>query len=337
MSLSSSRYYGHYDGHEVQDLEVVHGVLRQDHRGVIFLAGDSSLDNKFWFGNNEPAVNGYERVLSPPQMKTDVCYWLNRQAVERAPELCCLNTAIEATSLSHRACCALLPQDRFIRDHITADDYLIVSVGGNDIALMPVLFTILNLLALTWLTPQLCIERCACACPPNLHFDAGCADCGLPGCLSGTLTGWPLGIGYFVDLFKNRVQNYVRNLVGDRKPKKIIICMIYFLDEQSTGSWADCALSCMCYNCNPSKLQAAIRSVFRLATQNIRISGTEVVAFPLFEVLDGKDTKDYIQRVEPSPQGGAKMAEALMTAILGSSAKPSSGQTPVQQKMGKSI
>merc|ERR1712006_27283 len=107
----------------------------------------------------------------------------------------------------------------------------------------------------------------------------GCCDCGLPGCISGTLTGWPLGLGYFVDLFKNRVGNYVRRLVGDQKPKKVIICMIYFLDEKSTGSWADGALTCMCYNCNPGKLQAAIRAVFRLATSRIRIPGTEVVAF----------------------------------------------------------
>ena len=29
-----------------------------------------------------------------------------------------------------------------------------------------------------------------------------------------------LGLGYMVDMFKNRVENYVRNLVGDKKPKK---------------------------------------------------------------------------------------------------------------------
>ena len=45
--------------------------------------------------------------------------------------------------------------------------------------------------------------------------------------------------------------------------------------------------------------------------------GTEVVAFPLFEVLDGSDSRDYVQRVEPSPQGGAKMGRALMDALLG--------------------
>ena len=59
-----------------------------------------------------------------------------------------------------------------------------------------------------------------------------------------------------------------------------------------------------------------IKKVFELGTSRIKIPGTEVVPFPLFEVLDGKDTNDYLQRVEPSPQGGRKMAKALMEAVL---------------------
>jgi len=30
-----------------------------------------------------------------------------------------------------------LPQDLFIQSHLSQDDYLIVSVGGNDVALAP--------------------------------------------------------------------------------------------------------------------------------------------------------------------------------------------------------
>ena len=44
------------------------------------------------------------------------------------------------------------------------------------------------------------------------------------------------------------------------------------------------------------------------------------VGTPLYmspEVLDGRDTRDYVQRVEPSPQGGRKMAVALLEAIYG--------------------
>ena len=33
-------------------------------------------------------------------------------------------------------------------------------------------------------------------------------------------------------------------------------------------------------------------------------------------MLDGKTTSDYLQRVEPSPQGGRKMADALLDAMI---------------------
>ena len=62
--------------------------------------------------------------------------------------------------------------------------------------------------------------------------------------------------------------------------------MIYYLDVHGRGSWADCFLQGMCYNCAPGRLQAAIKRVFELATSRISIAGTEVVAFPLFEVSE---------------------------------------------------
>merc|ERR1719263_2611980 len=116
-------------------------------------------------------------------------------------------------------------------------------------------------------------------------------------------------------LFKNRVQNYVSRILSKKKPKKVVVCMIYYLDEKATGSWADGTLGCLCYNRYPYRLQSAIRAMFKLATKRIRIPGTEVIAFPLFETLDGKTSSDYIQRVEPSPSGGAKMAKGLMDAL----------------------
>lgn len=45
----------------------------------------------------------------------------------------------------------LLPQDRFVNRNITSNDILIVSVGGNDIALHPNLFNIFNLVVLNFL------------------------------------------------------------------------------------------------------------------------------------------------------------------------------------------
>lgn len=47
----------------------------------------------------------------------------------------------------------------------------------------------------------------------------------------------------------------------------------------------------------------------------IRIKGSEVIPTPLFNVLDGKRSEDYIARVEPSALGGRKMAEFLLDLI----------------------
>jgi len=82
----------------------------------------------------------------------------------------------------------------------------------------------------------------------------------------------------------------------------------------------------MGYDCAPGRLQAAIRAVFNLATRRIRIPGVDVIAYPLFEVLDGSNSADYVQRVEPSPLGGQKMARALVDALYGDEAAAISGE-----------
>ena len=53
------------------------------------------------------------------------------------------------------------------------------------------------------------------------------------------------GYPYMVDLCRNRVGNYVKNVVSKPKPRKPVVCMIYHLDEACTGSWADPALCCL--------------------------------------------------------------------------------------------
>lgn len=59
-----------------------------------------------------------------------------------------------------------------------------------------------------------------------------------------------------------------------------------------------------------------IKKVFELATSKIKIEGTEVVAFPLFNVLNGKDSDCYVEIVEPSAKGGSLIAKELMNTIL---------------------
>jgi hypothetical protein len=63
-----------------------------------------------------------------------------------------------------------------------------------------------------------------------------------------------------------RVQKYIEALTSKTKPKKILVCMIYYPDENVTPSWAGPALGVLGYNTNPQKLQLMIRRAFVEAT-----------------------------------------------------------------------
>jgi len=300
--VPSAEFYKTYSGHATHYLQQVLEALRGRHRGVVFQAGDSSLDNKYWIHARGQALNGYETVLDPPSMKKDVCYWMNAELSEcgrggllpglsAQPSLCALNTAVEASTLGERVggwiSESLLEQDEFIRDNISTDDYLVVSVGGNDIALAPTLSTIACILTLVYTASDGAIQD-----------------------------GSAWGLGHFVSMFRDQLRRYIELLLERTKPRKVLVCMIYYPDVSGEGSWADFALSALSYNSDPRRLQAAIASVFEHAVSRIHIEGTEVVPVPLFRVLDGTDTADYVDRVEPSVQGGRKLARALVERIL---------------------
>lgn len=197
MTLISSRdFYGEYHGHLVQHLRRVHRVLGT--RARVFLAGDSSLDSKFYQAEcTANPINGYENILSPSGCRQDVCYWMNK---ELGPEYAVINCAVEESTLRERKT-NVLPQDEFIRDNISQDDILVVSVGGNDVALRPTIGTAWNALKAVFLNSSASIS----AQPHNT---------------------W--GMSHFRGLFCDATQAYIEKLVSRKKPKLIIVCMIYF-------------------------------------------------------------------------------------------------------------
>jgi hypothetical protein len=309
--VSSSKFYSEYHGHLVEHLEILLPNLRATSDSLIWTAGDSSLDNKHWFEDTQPAVGAYMDVLSPPQSKCDVTYWLNYVAQERGVNrMAAINTAVEATTLNERSF-RLREQDKFLRDNIREDDILIVSIGGNDVALAPTPCTIFNMLCLLKLPLQWIENGCSCGTVP---FDDKCFGCG-PSLLS-CFGSFPPFAGYFLHLFGPRIESYIRKLTEKTKPRTILVCMIYYPDQNPTPSWANLALGALGYNSNPKKLQAMIRLVFQRAISNIRIPGTQVIPVPLFSVLDGTRSEDYVERVEPSALGGSKMANFIWDIIM---------------------
>ena len=166
----------------------------------------------------------------------------------------------------------------------------------------------MSLLCLHCFSTSFCIEHFSCGCPLS------CED-NLAGCASNCFA-FPCGFGYFLHLFRTKIEHYLLKLTRRKKPKLIIVCMLYYLDELCSGtSWADRTLSALSYNSKPSKVQTLLRQLFYQAISKIKIPGCRVIPIPLFESLDGKTTEDYVQRVEPSAIGGRKMAKQLVDVI----------------------
>lgn len=313
MSISSFRFYNEYHGHKVEDLSLLYRELRGNRTdtAILWTAGDSSLDNKHWFNDRVDAPPGYSSILHPPISRPDVTYWLNmlleEQKCDTSQRIFAINTAVEATTLNERTF-RLRPQDIFIRDHIQPQDTLIVSIGGNDVALMPCPCTIVSMLCLSRCIPESCVSNSwTCGTFPT---DDCCCGCGPS--LASCLCAYPPCLGYLRHLFGTRVQHYIRALTSKTKPSTIMVAMIYYPSEIPTNGWAGPALRALGYDTNPGRLQTLIRVMMREATERIRVPGSTVVAIPLFHALDPKNASDYVERVEPSAEGGKKMAELIL-------------------------
>lgn len=143
----------------MEDLTALHNSVACG-RGVVWLVGDSTLDNKHWIAEeSEPATNGYEAALDVALCVPDVSYWINHALLDRGlgGELCAINGAVEEATLGLHAGGALLPQEVFIRSQLCERDLLVASIGGNDVALRPTLATIASMLALT-LSPSWLVQ-----------------------------------------------------------------------------------------------------------------------------------------------------------------------------------
>jgi hypothetical protein len=295
-----------YHGYRPENLSHAREKLLEKHGDdlrFIYLVGDSSLDNKDWFsGSNSQgsATNGFESILRRGDtVCKDVAYWLNAEAESgyqkaehsRVATLC---AAVEESTIWDRRT-RLLPHDEFVRESLTSSDMVVVSVGGNDVALNPTVCTVVAMAWLVYCTPSWAIE------------------CGL---------GGP-ALWYFKRLMGRGTHRLVQRLVELEQPAKVAVCMLYFPGPQTkSGSWADMQLGLLRYNTNPAKLQLVIRSLFKEVQgywKSNPIRGVNVVCVPLYEQpngLDSTDPCDYEQRVEPSVQGGRKMAKKLLGVLL---------------------
>jgi hypothetical protein len=315
--IDAQAYYQVWSGHKVAHLEAVHSELvAQGKTRFVWLAGDSSMDNKRWLFRPQgwidartdehtrvvprgykiparamvPAVNGMEHILEPAKSVEDVCHWLNAELsqTEGFEDMAVMMTSVEASLLRDREN-KLLAQDMFIRDHIGAEDVLIVSVGGNDVALNPTdeIYSLMT---------ELTAEAMAAEALGKL-----------PNVSNAKLAP-------FISLLRDQLQAYIVKLVRKTRPRLIIVCAIYFPCEIAGSSWAE--MFFQAYDVSPAFFQSLIRSLFAHAISQVRVPGVDrVVHVPLYNVLDPKDATHYVKRVEPSSIGGHLMAQRFLEEI----------------------
>lgn len=286
--VPSRDFYGTFHGHKLEYLSTLAARFRVEGRSVVWLVGDSTLDNKYWVrGKREGACNGYEQILVPPAAVPDVTHHINAELVRTRKPWVAINAAVEESTVSERVARGwlragtLLPQDRLVRDQIRPGDVLVVSVGGNDVILKPAVSTVVALSSVMASSDESIVN--------------------------GTAWGW----SYLIEIFRDSVDRYVSALVAKHKPALVVYCGLYYPSRAESNSWASMALSRL----NPDKLQLVIRCLYTQATERIRIPGVTSCTLPLYEVLDGTQPEDYVERVEPSSLGGLKMAKEIVKII----------------------
>lgn len=313
VALRADAFYANYYGHPIDDLVLLHAHIRRNHAakaedGIVWLAGDSSFDSKHWlsspFGKlmrSYEALSSkdiarlpraYEGVFAHPRLAVcDVAYWVNHHLECAASPLVALNCAVEEATL-RRSASALSKHDMLVRSCIRSNDVLVVSAGGNDVLLAPSVRTLLTVAVLNFLVPTFLVER-------DL----------VPSVLLGGLRA----------IFKDQMTQYLRALCDITLPRLVIVCMCYYpcvhADAESP-SWADRFLEGVGYSRSPAHLQRLIDMMFARLTCDIAIEGTRVVPLALSTLLDCNDAADYVQRVEPSCAGGAKMAWRIAELAL---------------------
>lgn len=130
-----------------------------ENKGLVFLLGDSSFDNKHYFQEDKavaPPGSLYEKIFVGENMRRDVSYQLSKHLAEQRVGSKnmwyeSVNCAVEATSYGSRNFYTIADnkfidteeptfsdQDLIVRDSVTKNDIVALQLGGNDYYIGPV-------------------------------------------------------------------------------------------------------------------------------------------------------------------------------------------------------
>jgi len=314
-TICAQDFYAEHCGHPYSYLKLIHLYLKRTKSQFIWLVGDGTIDNKHWLYTmnkkklgamhhedyTRDAVNGYGDVLNPRRMVMDVNYWMNVELEKIAPHMASINFAIDETGVSERvddikgwvktSKAKMKPQDQHVIDYVGPRDTIVCSVGGFDIAGWPSSKTIGSIISVLGLGNEKTISD-----------------------------GTAMGMAQLIKIFKDKTQAYIELLTSKTRPKRVVISMVYYLDENADfQGWASNTFSIVgasaASRLDLNKLRLIVKSVYKLATCQIKIPGIEIIPCPLFDVLDGKDSRDYACFTQPSIQGSGKIARKYIQVL----------------------
>ncbi len=284
--------YSQWFGYDVESLRDIllraTDISNNERPHVIWLVGDSSLDNKAWVREDQclrPHTDTtlYERAIieSNSLLLPDVAYHVNKLLPERWLCLCC---AAEEAKLVTRAQHGLSDQEAFARDNFDSEkDVFVVSIGGNDILLGPDAGLAASVgVALLW---------------------SGVFGWWLP-----SLFGWAPGISSLRQYYEEHLKSYLTQLRGDNgSSANMILCAPYYPCEIPQNGWSKRVLHALRYHDHPWIAQQALRSVF----DNLVLQDRSLKRLRLFDFLDPHDHALYVAGVEPSDLGGQHIARGI--------------------------
>ena len=130
----------------------------------------------------------------------------------------------------------------------------------------------------------------------------------LPRLMQYQITG---NIDFFHEIFYTKLKTYIKQLTSKNKPKKVIVCMLYYPNLQDPSGWASTLLTLFKSLGAEYMICDLIQKVYRECVSKIKIKGLDIKACPLYVALDGTDPNCYVSGVEPSVVGGRKLALLL--------------------------
>lgn len=278
-------WVSHYHGHNVETLKLIIAKARKLNKPIIYLIGDSSLDNKFWFIKNNSSMvkpnSFYSEFIN--ETVPDIEFCLN-DIIDN--KFVVINCAVEESTLEQRMN-KLTEQDILVQTTIRNDDVVICSVGGNDIALKPKPMTMFAMASLLFLSDTKSLSTCTA-----------------------------IGFDTIRTIFYSNMKSYLEKVV--KAKAHVILCTMYYPHENNTiESWANSSLNLMGYNSNKNKIHSIIKSIHNNMISKIKINNAKTMNYiPLYEVLDSAfESEDYLFRVEPSHKGGIKIANSINSLL----------------------